>query len=123
MENQLCSKCGGTISRNPNKKKPNQPDWLCNQDNGECGGLGKTGKWFPTGAWDKSYPTNINETKRAVNNNGNEPTKEEWGIIGKQKMRTKLAEAYIRQGKTYDQVKSELISWEEYIIGVSDKPF
>lgn len=120
-----CAKCGGSTSRNPNKVKPNQPDWLCDQKKGKCGAPGKkAGSWFPTGAWDKSYIANVNDAKIAeANGDYNEPTKEEWGIIGKQKMRTKLAEAYIRQGKAFAQVKEELIAWEEYVLGISDDPF
>ena len=52
-----------------------------------------------------------------------EPTKEEWGEIGKQKMRTKLAEAYIRQGKRWDEVQVDLVAWEEYILGLDKQPF
>jgi len=67
MENQqeevkICDKCGGTMSRNPNKKQPNHPDWICNQNNGKCGRTGKKG-WFATGAWDEPFQTNVANAK------------------------------------------------------------
>lgn len=50
------------MSRNTKKTKPNQPDWYCNQDNGDCGKPGKFG-FMPTAAWDNSFPTNVSKAK------------------------------------------------------------
>ena len=80
---QTCEKCQGTMSRNPNKKAPNHPDWICDQVMGKCGMVGKTGKWFATGAWDKDYQENVAAVKAGNGNSALEAEQTRQSNISK----------------------------------------
>ena len=102
-----CTKCGGSMSQNANKRTPNQPDWVCDQVNGQCGTPGKKpGTWYPTGAWENTYQGNVATAKQGYQTkpvmpatNGNVPA-EVWEA--KDRMMTMMssirASADIHQG-------------------------
>ena len=62
-----CKKCGGTTKPNQYKKEAKHPDWICNQDNGECGIMGNTGYFMPTGTWN---PRSVGSTGAPAKTNG-----------------------------------------------------
>jgi uncharacterized protein YbaR (Trm112 family) len=60
-----CPKCKGSMRVNAEKRSEKSPDFICEQEKGDCGTPSKDKKkWFPTGAWiDKLPPRNGANTK------------------------------------------------------------
>jgi hypothetical protein len=64
------------MRHNDAKRTPNQPDWICNQDNGRCGSPSKTGAWFPTSSWDEGFATNVATVKKGYQSKPMYPAKD-----------------------------------------------